>query len=335
MCICDDEMSIHIMALPGEWDGDIRMRYVHMDSMHQSGDIFSSFLPLCEPAGSLYFCVIVMKMVNLCSIYPGHSHHRNAIRSVLIFAFSLPPTHFHPAAAQLNPQSFQFHFIIICQATLFSLSRDRRIALRPPPTHSFHCVCVLHFALLMLLLSPSSFVLSRFRRCFRKNDATLCALCSTGPIAPLSLWCWRRCWFCFCCCRYRRRRCCWCCSLAIHETAHFHAGNQRRQSESGELHTQKRAAHRTDYWWTLQKIFPNSIVLCVPSLISWQRHESPSSMGASEWASMRHCRCKSAALWAIFHFPLCGRVCWRSSLSVRDDNVNFTHSLFLIFSVHH
>lgn len=80
-----------------------------MDSMHQSGDIFSSLLPLCEPAGSLYFCVIVMKMVNLCSIYPGHSHHQNAIRSVLIFAFSLSHSlspRCSPAQSSIIPISF-------------------------------------------------------------------------------------------------------------------------------------------------------------------------------------------------------------------------------------
>lgn len=82
--------------------------------------------------------------------YPGHSHHRNAIRSVLIFL--------HPSQSSIIPISFHNN--------MSSHPLARGVALRPQP----HFKLLLYFQACCPILScPVQCALSRFRR---SDDAT-------------------------------------------------------------------------------------------------------------------------------------------------------------------
>lgn len=143
-------------------------RYVHTKygrGMRWEYIIPASRRACCWLAGSLYFCVIVMKMVNLCSISRTQSSPK--CHSVSI---DFPPT--PPSLSQLNPQSFQFHFIIICHACPLpprSLS-IAHTASRVTPTSQFHpprkmcdVSCIFHGAALSSY--ARLLAISRFRRC--------------------------------------------------------------------------------------------------------------------------------------------------------------------------
>lgn len=168
-------------------------RYVHTKygrGMRWKYIIPASRRACCWLAGSLYFCVIVMKMVNLCSISRTQSSPK--CHSVSIDFPPTPPSLSLSAQSSIIPISFHNNMSCLPPSSTLILNRahgQSRYAHLSIPPSSKNVRCVLYFSWRCTVQLCSLARYLSFSSLLQKCVMQLASLslCSTGPTSLLML----------------------------------------------------------------------------------------------------------------------------------------------------